>query len=592
MRQIFLILTALILSTALVIGQEEDKVIEGKSKVKSFNFEPKYERGLPPNLFVDLDFKDENRNGIIEAREKATLELTIKNKGKGPAQGLKINIKDNNPDQNFMIKDEGKQINFIRSGESKKVTIPLKAGFDVKTAKHKLEINVKEHFGYDMDPAYLVLNTMAYQKPKLTFSGMEIVDQGEGTGAIKTDGRLQAGEQVKAKIVVQNVGQNVAKNTRYWLESKSDNIYLEDKKGTLGDLDVGEVAEFWVTISPNKRVDKEGNLPVYLTLNEKIGEGSLFDFQLPLKLDQEPPEKNVKKIKADIGKLQKQVARFEYSSEKFKANVGDIIDIRQVPPSETERQNAVAVVIGVENYENLPPAPYAANDAEIIKKYFKNRLGIEQVVTLTNDEVSGFAFDDIFNPDYGELQKAIVKGKTDVFVFYSGHGLPSKDGENVYLFPADGKVERIEQQGYNINKLYKSLEKLEARSVTVFMDACFSGASKSTEDTDPKNLIATKGVRIEPKIKQPWEKNKNFTVFSSSDAGETSLGFDKSNTGLFTYYLCAGMQGKADKNDDRKVTMGELKQYVKKHVKNTSKKIRGLQSPQFHGNEDKVLFEY
>ena len=272
--------------------------------------------------------------------------------------------------------------------------------------------------------------------------------------------------------------------------------------------------------------------------------------------------------------------------------MGDIVDIRQVPPSKTERNDAVAVVIGVEDYDNIPPAPYASNDAEIMKKYFKDRLGIEQVVTMTNDEVSGFAFDDIFNPDYGKLQKTVIEGKTDVFVFYSGHGLPSKDGEDIYLFPSDGKVPRLEQQGYHLNKLYTSLEKLGAKSVTVFMDACFSGASKSSENIDSKNLVATKGLSIEPKIKKPWEKNDNFNVFTSSSADETSLGFDPSSTGLFTYYLCAGMQGKADANNDRKVTMGELKQYVKKHVKNTSKKIRGLQSPQFHGNEDKVLFEY
>lgn len=210
----------------------------------------------------------------------------------------------------------------------------------------------------------------------------------------------------------------------------------------------------------------------------------------------------------------------------------------------------------------------------------------------TNEQVTGFAFDDIFNPNYGELQRAVMKNKTDVFVFYSGHGLPSKNGENIYLFPSDGKVERLKAQGYNLNKLYESLEKLQAKSVTVFLDACFSGSSKSTDQIEPENLVAMKGIRLNPKLEKPWEKNKNFSVFTSSASDETSLGFDPSGTGLFTYFLCAGMQGKADKNNDQEITLGELKNYVISNVTNTSMKIRGMQTPEFHGNKSQVLLKY
>jgi len=591
MKKIALILFVFIFSGSFLLGQEKE-VIKGKSEPKEFNFIREYKRQLPPNLFVSLDFEDENRNGIMESNEKGILELKITNRGKGTAQGLIVEVSDSVKDENFVIEDKKELFHFIYPNKTKKVEIPIKAGEDVETGEHKLSINVTEHFGYDMDPAYLILNTMGGQKPDLTFSGMEIVDQGEETAVINPDGQLQAGELVKAKLVVQNIGQKEAKNIQYKVSTKDENIFLKDNEGTLGNLGIGEVKEFWVTMSPNKRVKDKGKLPIYLTLEEESGKGNLISYQLPVKLDQQPPEANIEEVRAEISKLQNKVARFEYSSNKFEANVGDIKNIRQVSPSKTKRKNAAAVVIGVENYDNIPPAPYAANDAEIMKKYFKNRLGIEQVVTLTNDQVTGFAFDDIFNPEYGELQKAIIKGETDVFVFYSGHGLPSKDGEDIYLFPSDGKVERLKKQGYHINKLYTNLEKLGAKSVTVFMDACFSGASKSTEKIKAENLVATKGVRIKPKIEAPWQRDENFTVFSSSSADETSLGFDPSKSGLFTYYLCAGMQGGADANEDHKITLGELKEYVIEHVKNTSKKIRGLQTPEFHGKEDKVLFEY
>jgi hypothetical protein len=565
------------------------KVIEGRSAAKKINLEPKYEKGFPPNLFVDLSFEDANGNGIIESEERAELKLTIINKGKGKAQGLNVIIEDNIKDYSFTI-DDKKKIYLINPDESVDVIIPIKAGFNVKTAEHKLKINVKEHFGYDMDPAILILNTLEYQKPKLVFSGLEIVDNGQNASTIIKDGQLQAGEMAQMKIVIQNVGQNISYNTKYSVYSTDNNIFIEKGQGNLGNLAIGEVKEFWINISPNKRVTSKEKLPVYLSLTNEKNLGQLKE-NLPVVLDQKPPQTKTLEVKADIEKLQKQVARFEYKSKKFTANIGTIKNIASVSPAKTVRKNAIAVIIGVENYSDLPPAPYAENDAEIMKKYFKTRLGVDKVVLFKDKEVSGFIFDDIFNPNYGELQKSILKGETDLFVFYSGHGVPSKDGEKIYLFPSDGKVERLESQGYDLNKFYQNLEALGAKSVTVFLDACFSGSSKATEKISTENLVATKGLRIEPKLVSPWRTNPNFSVFNSSAANETSLGFDPSQTGLFTYYMCVGLQGDADLNQDKKITNGELFDFVQLKVVETSKKIFGVQTPQFNGNRDMVLVE-
>ena len=82
--------------------------------------------------------------------------------------------------------------------------------------------------------------------------------------------------------------------------------------------------------------------------------------------------------------------------------------------------------------------------------------------------------------------------------------------------------------------------------MTVFLDACFSGVSRNSEAYKAENLVAMKGVKIRPVVGQPWETDANFTVFSSSDFDQTSLAFDPSETGLFTYFLCAGLQGKVE----------------------------------------------
>lgn len=567
-------------------------IISAKSKPAKLTLDPEYKRGLPPNLFAVLSFEDYNNNGILEANENAKIILEISNQGKGPARELRILVKDsiNDPYLSIGMVDN---IPFLLPEQSKKIVIPLLAGIDIKAAEHKISIEIKEFFGYDMSPAYLYVNTIQFQEPKLAFSGLEIVDLGEGTSAVKQDGKLQAGEQVKIKITVQNLGQNASPNTRYILKSKDKNIFIADGEGNIGNLNIGEVRDFWVTVSPNKRVASTGNLPLFLSLLNDYKRGELVDKMLPLTLDQKPPDPVILSVRADISKLQKQVARIEVNSSKMTFNIGNVIDIKQIPPSKIRRTNAIAVVIGVEKYEYYPPAPYAENDANLLQNYFKTVLGIEKVNTFKSKEVIGHFFYNMFDPDIGNLQKAIIKGETDVFVFYSGHIIPSKDGSLVYLLPSDGRIEAINIQGFDLNKLYDNLQKLNAKSITLFLDACFSGASRSSEQYESENLTAMKGsVKIKPKVNSPWLSNKKFTVFASSDFSETSLGFDDSETGLFTYFLCAGMQGKADFNGDKKITSGELSKYVIDNVKETSIKIRGLQTPQFHGDENIVLIEY
>ena len=117
-----------------------------------------------------------------------------------------------------------------------------------------------------------------------------------------------------------------------------------------------------------------------------------------------------------------------------------------------------------------------------------------------------------------------------------------------------------------------------------------SGVTRPSESLKAGNLVAAKGLKL--RLKKPWLNYDNFTVINSSTGQETSLGFDDASTGLFTYYFTAGLQGKADSNNDRKITLGELKKYVIDNVTKTSERIWGRQTPQFSGDESTVLVEF
>jgi uncharacterized caspase-like protein len=202
---------------------------------------------------------------------------------------------------------------------------------------------------------------------------------------------------------------------------------------------------------------------------------------------------------------------------------------------------------------------------------------------------------DFFDSRYGYLKDVVVPGETDVFVYYSGHGMPDvadNGNQDIYLFPYDARKELVRDRGYSLNKLYNDLNTLNAKSVTVILDACFSGSSRQTVTHQTVNISNAKGVRITmPELStKPWDTNPNFRLFTSSTGEQTSLGYDQAQAGLFTYYLALGLQGEADANDDGVIMIEELVNYVTENVSREAKNIRGgAQTPEFFGNTNMVI---
>lgn len=261
-----------------------------------------------------------------------------------------------------------------------------------------------------------------------------------------------------------------------------------------------------------------------------------------------------------------------------------------LPESKPTRRYSVAVVIGVEQYDFLPQAPYAAHDASLISHYFKTRLGVEKVIVHTDKEVTGFFFENLFNSVDGELNRVIEKGKTDLYIYYSGHGITSADGTDMYLIPVDCKLRHVDRQGYSLNSLFKELAGLPVRSTTVFLDACFSGLGKFSQSGIPMNLTGQKGVRVKPLLSQPWLHNPDFRVFTSSSTNQPSLVLDEARMGLFSYFLATGLCGKADSDGDGCLKADELYEYIYSNVIENSRKIYQEQTPGFYGDGSSHIY--
>jgi tetratricopeptide (TPR) repeat protein len=264
-------------------------------------------------------------------------------------------------------------------------------------------------------------------------------------------------------------------------------------------------------------------------------------------------------------------------------------ELKNPKSTSQERRNAVAVVIGNRNYKDkdIPSVNYAIEDAKLVKEYLIRTFGYREGNIIFEADATKGTFENIFGTatDYkGRLYEYVQPGKSDVFVYYSGHGAPSLETRKGYILPVDGDPNNIAISGYPLDLLYKNLATLPARSLMVVTDACFSGAP-IFKKASPVGII----------VENPLAAVKNATIINSSSGTELSSWYPEKGHGLFTYYFLLGLSGKADVEGKGKITLGDLTSYLNENVPYTTRKLyQGRkQTPTFTiNNPDEILVTY
>jgi len=255
-------------------------------------------------------------------------------------------------------------------------------------------------------------------------------------------------------------------------------------------------------------------------------------------------------------------------------------------PSFTGRKdkNAVALIIGLDKYESIARAPWAESDASVFYDYAQQSLGIpaDRIALITGDESDRSGIYDSLDM---WLPTMVEKNNSNVYVYFAGHGLATADGEKAYLIPYDGNLENLRRTAIPRQEVISVLKNLKAKSVTLFMDTCYSGTPKGGKGT----LVAdARGLRIVKKDNFS-SLPKNFTIFSAASNQQTASSHPNLENGLFSYWMMRGLGGEADNNNDRKITNGELHKFINKNVKKAAALMGRKQSSQLVGDANKVI---
>ena len=250
--------------------------------------------------------------------------------------------------------------------------------------------------------------------------------------------------------------------------------------------------------------------------------------------------------------------------------------------------HGVAVIVGNRDYKHTDDVRFAHRDAEAFRTYAVEFLGFDPKRIIDLRDVPLTRMIEVFGNERdfrGAIWRRLDEaGRSDVVVFYSGHGAPGLRDKRGYLVPVDAKPDSVELSGYSIDVLYANLGKLKkARSVAVYLDACFSGDSQTgmlVKNASPVRYVAA----------LPKEVGRRVTVLTAASGKEVASWDKKARHGLFTRHLLDALYGDGDGDDDGRVTAEEAKAYLDRHMTAAARQVHGReQTASFRGSKEVVL---
>ena len=250
--------------------------------------------------------------------------------------------------------------------------------------------------------------------------------------------------------------------------------------------------------------------------------------------------------------------------------------ITPIENATTNGGDTKAVIVGVSDYKNIQKLTYAHTDAQAFYNFLTSSAGGKvqpnNIKLLLNDKATaGQIFAAL---DW--LLETTKEGETVIF-YFSGHGdLETKTiRQNGFLLAQDcpnasymsgGTVAINYLQDYLLTLIQKNKAK-----VLLVTDACRSGKLAGGAEGVKQTATA---------LQEQWE---SITKVLSSQAGELSYESQKWNNGggIFTYYMINGLEGLADRNKDKKVSLTELFIYLSDNI---PKETEFKQNPYVTGN--------
>jgi len=197
-------------------------------------------------------------------------------------------------------------------------------------------------------------------------------------------------------------------------------------------------------------------------------------------------------------------------------------------------------------YSRLEEEEFLINGInELFSQYLIKVMGYREsnILLYSNATLSNM------NIAFNKLKNFVKVGKSDVIVYYFGHGASGSESKQGFFVPVDADINYIKETGYAIDDLYNLLNELDVKSTMVVIDACFSGSS------DQKAILKDISPVFIEVENDDVLKGNNSNIFTSSTGEQVSSCYREKKHSLFTYYFLKALKGEGDLNIDNKLTI-------------------------------------
>ena len=241
-----------------------------------------------------------------------------------------------------------------------------------------------------------------------------------------------------------------------------------------------------------------------------------------------------------------------------------------------------AVIIGINEYENISPLRFAVQDDKEIRKLLISEFGFpkENVRILIDNEAT---LNNIRN-DLHEIA-SMANEEDRILVYFAGHGETRslKSGvEKGYLIPTDGNLDKIFNTCLPMTEIKDIANETVAKHVLFLMDACFSGLA----------AVDTRGIdRSTPGYIEKIVRDKARQIITAGGKNEEVIEKDEWGHSAFAKNLIQGLKNAiADHDYDGYITADELGSFLQKRVTIDSENLQTPIKARFGSGEGEFVF--
>jgi len=226
--------------------------------------------------------------------------------------------------------------------------------------------------------------------------------------------------------------------------------------------------------------------------------------------------------------------------------------------------DSVAVVIGNKNYRRAPiSVEYAHNDVLAMRDWLLG-VGFRKENIILIKDATKADMEEVFGTrefPCGRMCRLATQNG-DIFIYYSGHGMPGKDGKSPVLLPVDVRPESADMLGYEVDTIIRNvsyIKKNKGMNIRVFLmlEACFSGVSSGG------SLLPVSAPGFSP----PLPRGAGVIRIAAAQKDQTAFWDKEGKMGVFTAQFLVGASGMADEpywggNGDGKIQWDELRKFT------------------------------